>query len=121
MSSQITDVAIAKKFLNKVKNAKKEKIEFSLSLIQFSKLMREERCALTGIELTHQKDHIPSPTDITIDRLDNKKGYVRGNVAAVCFAANNIKSFWENPSKLLNYEHVKKMIHRLDRIAEKNK
>lgn len=119
MSREITDITIAKKYINKVKNAKKDKIEFSLSLLQFAALMKETRCAYTGIELTYQKDHIPQPTDITIDRIDNTKGYVKGNVTAVCFAANNIKSFWENPSKLLTYDHVKKMIRRLDRIEAK--
>lgn len=36
-------------------------------------------------------------TDITIDRIDNTKGYVKGNVMAISNRANNLKSIFENP------------------------
>lgn len=50
-------------------------------------------CPVLGIELRHNygkngpTDHSP-----TVDRIDNSKGYVRGNVIVVSFRANRLKS-----------------------------
>lgn len=48
-----------------------------------------ERCPILGIELIRcldTKDNAPS-----LDRIDNDKGYVRGNVVVISFRANRIK------------------------------
>jgi hypothetical protein len=42
-------------------------------------------CAATGMEMIHR---IRSPYSASVDRIDNNKGYVRGNVRLVCHWAN---------------------------------
>lgn len=49
------------------------------------------RCAITGYELTAQRGQGFIPTNITIDRIDNSRGYDRDNVQLVCRKANEMK------------------------------
>lgn len=50
------------------------------------------RCEYTGITMTHIKDgtgyHL---SNISIDRIDNTQGYVKGNIALVCLSCNMMK------------------------------
>lgn len=43
------------------------------------------KCAVTGLPMNHQRNSLKS---ISIDRLDNKAGYVPGNVHLVCRFVN---------------------------------
>lgn len=53
---------------------------------------QEGLCAYTGITMTHVKDgtgyHL---SNISIDRVDNTKGYVEDNIALVCLSTNMMK------------------------------
>jgi hypothetical protein len=49
---------------------------------------QNRKCALSGVEMTFSTD-IRCPTQISIDRLDNSRGYEIGNVQLVCFWVNN--------------------------------
>ena len=104
------DYTIARKYVRKIDNAKSAKIPFSLSLNAFKNLMKAKKCGYTGIQLTIGIERKPNFTDITIDRIDNSKGYESGNVIAVCHGANQIKSRWEDPSNPINFKEIKKMI-----------
>ena len=44
-------------------------------------------CALSGIKMTWATGKT-SPTSISVDRIDQSKGYVDGNVRLVCMAVN---------------------------------
>lgn len=64
-----------------------------------------ERCPALGIELIclppkELRDHSP-----TLDRIDNKKGYVRGNVCVISMRANYVKhsSSLDELEKLVHY------------------
>lgn len=48
---------------------------------------QEGRCALTGLTLTWNKGGI-RPTSVSIDRIDNNRGYEIDNIRLVCFAVN---------------------------------
>lgn len=48
-------------------------------------------CAISGIPLAYQAGMGRVPTNISIDRIDNGKGYVRDNVQLVCDAVNRMK------------------------------
>lgn len=58
-----------------------------------------EKCAITKKEMTHnslncRKDgdcHILNPYNISIDRIDNTKGYTKTNVRLVCAFVNRIR------------------------------
>jgi hypothetical protein len=91
------DVEIAKKYLNKKKNAEMRGVEFDLPLLSFINLYNAKKCYYTGITLTkHQSDpEKPYFSDFTIDRLDSTKGYVKGNVVACCYGANQLKAMAE--------------------------
>ena len=41
----------------------------------------DERCAVMKIKMTHI---VGSPKAVSIDRIDNLKGYIKGNVQLVC-------------------------------------
>lgn len=68
--------------------AKEKGLEFDL---EPKDIAIPERCPVLGIPLKHagweQRDGSPS-----LDRIDNKKGYVKGNVVVVSFRANHIKT-----------------------------
>ena len=55
------------------------------------------RCALTGFELTAIRGKAAFPTNVSIDRIDNSKGYTIDNIQLVCRKANTMKGeeTWE--------------------------
>ncbi len=96
-TTNFSDLKLARNYIGKADNARSRGIEFSLSFTAYKNLMRAKKCQVTGTILTDprpQKDLLA--TDRTIDRIDSKKGYVSGNVMAVCHAVNGFKSFFEN-------------------------
>lgn len=92
---------VAKSYLSKKHDAKQRGIEFSLTLVEFTNMLRAKRCQLTGIPLTHRLGSIQKSTDVTVDRKDSTKGYVKGNVHAVCYAANTFKGRFEDKGQPL--------------------
>lgn len=94
----MTDQEIARKYLDKICNARQRNIEFNLSLTAFKNLMRAKKCRYTKMLLTEGKDGSLIISDRTIDRIDSSKGYIKGNCVAVCHGANQFKSFFENPN-----------------------
>jgi len=69
--------------------AKKKGIEFS---ILERDLFVPEFCPALGIPLKVSETGICSDNSPSIDRIDNSKGYVKGNVIVVSFKANTIKN-----------------------------
>lgn len=103
------EVKIAQKYISKCQRARQDGIEFSIGLLSFRNLMMARKCQYTGITLTDSTSKAVKATDRTIDRIDHNKGYVTGNVVAVCHAANRIKASWENPNNPLDAMMVKKI------------
>lgn len=70
------------------KRAKQKGLEFNIEL---SDIVIPEYCPVLGMKLSRknskQKDNSPS-----LDRIDNTKGYVKGNVIVVSYKANRLKS-----------------------------
>ena len=87
---------VAEKYINKLNNARKRGIEFDISIMSIRNILSAKRCYYTGVELTRPIYGMDlRPTDITIDRVDANKGYVRGNVVACCYEANQFKAMIE--------------------------
>ena len=58
-------------------------------------------CPVFGMKLKYYGQAGPNdPASATLDRIDQRKGYVRGNVAIVSFRANNLKGK-ANPEDLV--------------------
>lgn len=60
--------------------------------LEFSDLIVPTHCPVFGFEMTHSTGHGRTDTSYSIDRLDNAKGYVKGNVAVISWLANRLKN-----------------------------
>lgn len=81
------DLVIARKLVQLEQSAASRGLDFGLKFETVRKLMTQKNCYYTGVELTEKQGE---PTQRTIDRLDNAKGYVEGNVVA-CTQDINLK------------------------------
>jgi hypothetical protein len=68
-------------------------------------------CNLSGVKMTYE--YGKKATNISIDRINNSKGYLKGNVQLVCYFANIIKSVFTAEEliyfaeKIVNYSQNK--------------
>lgn len=101
MKKDLTDVEIAKRYIQKAKATRDRGIKFALSFVSYKNMVMAEKCYYTGAEMTRSKSSgAQRPTDQTIDRINSKVGYVKGNVVSCCHAANQLKSLCENGGAL---------------------
>lgn len=108
--SKLSDAIVARKYLNKIERCIESKTEFTLSFAEYKRVVTAKYCRYTGILLTTHKEGKQESSDITIDRIDNSKGYIKGNVAACCYEYNQLKAIMENPQKLMTFELVEKAL-----------
>jgi hypothetical protein len=100
----LNDIIIARAYLAKVDHAKSNNHEFTLSFSQFKRIITRKTCYYTSLPFSGESDYRR-----TLDRVDNSKGYIPGNVVVCLNVVNNIKSALENPTNLLTPKHLKKM------------
>lgn len=101
MSAAQWDLYVARKLSSKANNARDRGIEFNLSFQAMKNLLSANKCYYTGIKINRPETAAPNkPDDLTIDRIDCSKGYVKGNVVACSFAANQLKSQFEKAGLL---------------------
>ncbi|RWZ87313.1 MAG: hypothetical protein EO766_12370 [Hydrotalea sp. AMD] len=75
--------------LSRVKGRAKHKgIEFNITL---DDIVIPTHCPILGIPLDFNKGHSRDSTP-SIDRIDNKLGYIKGNIAVISMKANRLKS-----------------------------
>lgn len=111
----MSDICIARKYLKKAENAKERGIEFRLTFTSYKNLIRAKKCYYTGIRLTAASEGgVLRPTDRTIDRINSKLGYVKGNVCACCHEANNFKAVLERHG-LIGFPEAKKIIKAMEK------
>jgi hypothetical protein len=82
----MNDLAIAKKLCALHSSANSRDIEFNLSFKKLKQLMTRKTCFYTGVRFD-KKDN-----PMSIDRVDNTRGYVDDNVVACTVAVNQIKA-----------------------------
>lgn len=80
------------------RRAKEQGLQFEISV---DDIVIPDKCPITGILLS-VSDGLWSNTSPSLDRIDNSKGYVRGNIAVISFLANNFKADYG----LAEMEHV---------------
>lgn len=86
-----------KNFISGVLNhaaTRKQHLGFDIDLIYLLGLYTEQqgRCAISGAEMTYSAGNGRTYTNISLDRIDSAKGYMRGNVQFVCDIVNRMKS-----------------------------
>ena len=70
------------------RRSRKKGLEFTIGPDDFN---IPEYCPVLGIPLTVLNSRVPGPNSTTIDRKDNSKGYVPGNVTVISYRANTLK------------------------------
>ncbi len=82
-------------------NAKERGKEFSILFEEFKQIFSAIVCCYCGIHKDQLKNWIPNRSaSLTIDRLDNSKGYISGNLAMCCYRCNRIKSDFFTASEM---------------------
>lgn len=74
--------------------AKRNNLDFDLTFEYIKELWNQQNgiCALSGIQMTFLLQDGRVPTNVSIDKINRLKGYVKGNVQLVCMACNQMKS-----------------------------
>ena len=78
-------------------NAKNRNKDFSISWVDLLELYNKQggRCFYTGIEMqlsySTNTYKVCPPTQLSVDRLDSKKGYEKDNIVLCIFCINNFK------------------------------
>lgn len=78
-----------------VARAKKRGDDFEFERSDYAEIF-SDRCSLTNIPFEFDKGewHEKRPFAASIDRIDSKKGYVKGNCRLVCVAVNLAMNTW---------------------------
>ena len=87
-SPDTSDVGVAKKFVQVYESARRRGIEFNLTLSDVRILIKKTKCHYSGLKYDYS-DPEKSPS---FDRLDSKKGYVKGNVVSCRKDINALKN-----------------------------
>lgn len=90
-SSRVKGESVEKKMLRRAKQRAKDKgLEFNLSA---GDVIIPKLCPILGIELKMHKGRSGgNPNSPALDRVNNNKGYVKGNVMVMSHLANMMKS-----------------------------
>ena len=85
------------------KRAKQKNFYFDLQIEDIPEIPGV--CPILGIEIKANTTHRPLDSSPSLDRIDSKKGYVKGNIQIISNRANRIKSdsTIEELEKLINF------------------
>jgi hypothetical protein len=113
-----TDEYVARKYIQILESAKKRGKGFNLELSDIEEIVKETKCYYTEVTLTNTKG---CNFQRTVDRIDNREGYVKGNVVACSHLANKLKNdLFENPSSSV-FTNIKFMASLLIKVHKKLK
>lgn len=90
-------------------NAKARGIEFS---IEMEDLVMPDICPVLGIEIRFRTEvgkPTADPFAPSLDRIDNTKGYIKGNVRIISYRANVLKNNMTKEEARLLYENFEKI------------
>jgi len=85
---------INKRFLGLKDRAKRLNLEVNIDLDYLKEIWNTQqgKCALSKIDMTNVSNNGRILTNLSIDRIDSKKGYIKDNIQFVCMAINQMKS-----------------------------
>jgi hypothetical protein len=84
---KIPDIEVAKKMINLQQSATARGIEFDLSFETVKMLMTRTNCFYTGAKFEEE-----GANQLSVDRVDSKRGYIEGNVVACTVGINSKKA-----------------------------
>jgi len=76
-------------WLNAKRRAKKKGLEFNLSFLDMPKI--PEYCPILGIQIKANYKAGPTDSSPSVDRIDNNKGYIVGNIRVISNRANRLR------------------------------
>ena len=85
--AKVTDLDVASKFIQIEQSASDRGFKFNLTLRTVRRLLNTEKCFFTGKIMTSTGGELQR----SFDRIDNRKGYVEGNMVACCRDFNSKK------------------------------
>lgn len=88
------DKCLRFRFLGARSRALNSNIEFNITFEYIKELWNKQKgiCALSSVPMTYLLKEGRTPTNVSIDKIDRTKGYIKGNIQLVCMACNQIKS-----------------------------
>lgn len=91
--SDVHDV-LRQRFYGARDRSRRKNMEFDITLDYLIYLWNKQqgKCALSGIKMTTVLYDGRIPTNVSLDRIDTKKGYTMDNVQLVCMACNQMKN-----------------------------
>lgn len=101
MTYTLKEIKIAEEKIHHIKQRCSRKgLDFDISLSDMLNFLSVPTCELTGVDLiTQSPDTSRSKFNVrTLDRRDNKKGYVTDNIMVICYSANKMKAKFEDPN-----------------------
>ena len=119
------DLLIARRYMTKANNARQAEWDFTISFNEFKRLTQRKQCALSGMKFKeYRKGSRPGHPDTdynawTLDRLDNTKGYIPGNVIPVVNCVNSFKGRLENPLCHVDFDLALKIIQKTKKLLDK--
>lgn len=78
------ELKVANKFKQLLVSADQRNKDFNLTIQSVRNILRAKKCYYTGVPLTE--------SNFSVDRIDNDKGYVIGNVCACDITVNSFKN-----------------------------
>ena len=79
---------------------RRRKVEINIEYLMKIYDAQEGKCALSGIRMTWAGGKT-MPTSISVDRIDNDKDYVPGNVRLVCMCVNAFRNTMNDEQLLI--------------------
>ena len=108
MSQFREDRRLAEMYLSKIRSSKDRGIDFSLTLSEYKRFSKLKTCYYTALTLNSKTR--------TLDRIDNKVGYITGNVVVCHTTFNALKGLVENPRNELNLKNTLRGITRWNKL-----
>ena len=109
----MTDLELARAYVSKAQSSRSRNIPFELSFAEYKRLRSCKTCKLSGLKL--------SKDTFSLDRLNSKLGYVKGNVIACHISINNLKGTIEDPCTELSLELCTKALSKAVQLIKERK
>ena len=97
-ASNIKKIPLSYNLNNARKLAKVKSLEFDLDIDYLQLLHKEQygKCAISNVDLVLKfAKGTREINQVSIDRIDNSKGYIKGNVQLVCLGINYLRKTFE--------------------------